>query len=63
MSDSPIGVRAPSTLAAGTPVKFWTIGELDGVLLAPVAGRATGQHVATAPDTGITVLTYLLISR
>ena len=63
ISDSPIGVRIPSTLPAGTPVKFWAIGELDGGLLAPVAGRATGQHVATAPDTGITVLTYLLISR
>jgi hypothetical protein len=63
ISDSPIGVRAPSTLAAGTPVKFWAIGELDGGLLAPVSGRATGQHVATAPGTGITVLTYLLVSR
>ncbi len=63
ISDSPVGVRVPSTLAAGTPVKFWTIGELDGVLLAPVPGQATGRHVATDPDTGIAVLTYLLISR
>ena len=63
MSDSPVGVRVPSPLAAGTAVKFWTLGELDGVLLAPVPGLATGQHVATAPDTGITVLTYLLITR
>ncbi len=63
ISDTPVGVRLPSTLAAGTPVKFWTLGELDGALLAPAPGRATGTHVVTDADGGITVLTYLLVSR
>jgi hypothetical protein len=62
-SESPIGVRAPSTLPAGTAVKFRTMGELDGAWSAPTPGRATGQHVATDPSAGITHLTYLVISR
>jgi len=62
-SDSPIGLRAPSTLAAGTAVKFRTMGELDGTLSEPVPGRATGRHLATDLSAGITHLTYLVISR
>ncbi len=62
-SESPIGVRMPSTLPAGTPVKFRTMSEFDGSFSAPVPGRATGQHVVTDPSVGITELTYLVITR
>ena len=63
VSDSPIAVRAPSDLPAGTAVKFRTISELDGRFSEPAPGRATGTAVETDPAAGITELTWLVISR
>jgi hypothetical protein len=62
-STAPIAVGAASTLPAGTRVSFRTINEIDGTFSAPVPGRASGRDVATDPGTGITELTYLVISR
>lgn len=62
-SDSPIGVSAPSDLTAGTPVRFRTLGELDGKLSAPADGVADGSRVETAALAGIDELTWLVISR
>jgi hypothetical protein len=62
-SESPIGVSAPSDLPAGTPVKFRTLGELDGKLSAPAAGTADGVRVETAALSGIDDLTWLVISK
>jgi hypothetical protein len=62
-SDSPIGVRAPSNLAPGTPVRFRSLSELDGKLSAPAAGQADGAFVETAPLAGIDELTWLVISK
>ncbi len=59
----PIAVRAPSSLAAGTPVNFRTINEMNGSFSAPVSGRATGTFVSTDARTGITELTYVVISK
>jgi hypothetical protein len=63
VSASPIAVRAPSGLPAGTEVKFRTISEIDGHLSEPAPGRATGAAVETDPSAGITELTWLVISR
>jgi hypothetical protein len=60
---SPIAVRAPSTLAAGTAVYFRSVSELDGRLSAPVLGHADGAFVKTDPADGIAELTWLVISR
>lgn len=60
---SPIAVRAPSTLPAGTAVYFRTVSELDGHLSAPVLGHADGAFVQTDPSVGISELTWLVISR
>ena len=62
-SRSPIAVKIPSSLAPGTPVRFRTVGDADGILSAPVPGRATGTHVATDPGHGITALTHVVITR
>jgi hypothetical protein len=53
----------PSDLAAGTAVSFRTISEFDGTFSAPVPGHADGSFVATDPQTGITELTWLVVSR
>ena len=63
VSASPIAVRAPSALPAGTEVRFRTISEIDGHLSDPAPGRATGTVVETDPSAGITELTWLVISR
>jgi hypothetical protein len=63
VSASPIAVRAPSDLPAGTEVKFRTISEIDGHLSDPASGRATGTVVETDPSAGISELTWLVISR
>jgi hypothetical protein len=63
VSSSPIAVRAPSDLPSGTEVNFRTISEIDGHLSEPAPGRATGTAVETDPATGITELTWLVISR
>ena len=63
VSASPMAVRAPSDLPAGTPVRFRTVSELDGAFSEPIPGEADGALVATAPGAGITELTWLVISR
>lgn len=62
-SASPIAIRAPCDLPDGTPVSFRTVSEIDGSLSVPAPGHANGSVVATDPGTGITRLTYLVISR
>lgn len=62
-SASPIAVRAASSLPPGTRVTFQTISEIDGAFSEPVSGRADGAFVATDPGTGITELTWLVISQ
>jgi hypothetical protein len=61
-STSPIGVKAPSTVPPGTPIRFRTIHEIDGTFSEPASGRATGTHVVTDASTGITELTHLVIT-
>jgi len=62
-SRSPISVRVPSNLPAGTPVTFQTISELNGFFSAAVPGTADGTFVTTDPAHGIEELTRLVISR
>jgi hypothetical protein len=62
-STSPIGVKAPSTLGAGTVVKFRAISEIDGRLSEPALGKADGAFVTTDVGAGIHALTWLVISR
>ncbi len=63
VSATPIAVRAASALPDGTRVSFRTINEIDGTFSAPVPGRASRGYLATDPVTGITELTWLVISR
>jgi hypothetical protein len=63
VSSSPIAVRAPSDLPAGTAVRFRSISEIDGHLSEPALGLANGTAVETEPGAGITELTWLVISR
>jgi hypothetical protein len=63
LSSSPIAVRVPSDLPAGTPVSFRTIDEIDGTLSDPVPGTADGQFAATDADAGIAELSWLVLSR
>jgi hypothetical protein len=62
-SRSVMAVRARAALAAGTPVWFRTIHEIDGTFADPVPGRATGTHVATEPGRGISELTHIVVTR
>lgn len=62
-SESPIGIRAPSDLPAGTPVSFRSISEYDGKLSAPAPGQADGTQVKTDVLAGIEELTWLVISK
>lgn len=62
-STSAIGIKAPSTLAAGTVVKFRAISEIDGRLSEPALGTADGSFVTTDAGAGIHELTWLVISR
>jgi hypothetical protein len=62
-SDSPIAVRVPSELPAGTEVSVRTIFHLDGTFSDPVTGHADGAFITTDPGEGIALLTYLVISR
>ena len=62
-SASPMAVRAALDLPDGTQVKLRTISELDGNFSEAVPGQADGGFVTTDPGTGITRITYLVISR
>lgn len=61
-SASPIEIRAALPLPSGTAVEFRAISEIDGHLFEPVFGTSDGTAVTTAPGTGITELTWLIIS-
>lgn len=61
-SATPIAVRAPLDLPDGTAVSFHTVSELDGNCSPAVPGQANGGYVTTDPGTGITHLTYLVIT-
>jgi hypothetical protein len=62
VSASPIAVRVPSDLPAGTAVSFRTISEIDGALSEPVAGHTDGAFAATDPEAGIVELTWIVVS-
>lgn len=63
VSATPIAVRLPSDLPAGTAVQFRTISEIDGHLSDPAPGHTDGNVAETDPDVGITELTWLVVSR
>lgn len=57
-----VGIQLESELAAGTPVLFRTIDELDGRFSEPIPGVATGTSLVTAEAAGITSLTHLVVT-
>jgi hypothetical protein len=59
---SVIGVRVPVDAPDGTPVELRTLSHLDGNVAEVVAAVVQDGHAVTAPDTGITRLTYLIVS-
>lgn len=61
-STSPIGVRMPTTLPAGTQAQLRTISEFDGTLSAPVTMTSDGAWLTTDPGAGIHKLTWLIVS-
>lgn len=61
-SASPIGVRVPVDAPDGTPVVVRTLSHLDGNVADEVPAVVEDGHAVTAPDTGITQLTYLIVS-
>jgi hypothetical protein len=63
VSSSPIGVRVPVDLPAGTAVNFRSISEIDGVLSAAAAGMSDGEFAATDAGQGITELSWLVVSH
>ncbi|MFV8749169.1 hypothetical protein ACNOYE_01315 [Nannocystaceae bacterium ST9] len=62
-SSSPIGVRLACDLPEGSAVELRTINELDGNFAELVPGVVEGGFVTSEPGTGITRLTYLVVSR
>lgn len=61
-SSSPIGVRLPTTLPAGTKVNVRTIGYIDGAFSEAAAATSDGTSLETDPGEGIYDLTHLVIS-
>jgi hypothetical protein len=72
-SSSPIAVKLPSDLPAGTLVHLRTVSHIDGRFVKvvnnamvpsddPVIGHADGSFITTDPGQGITLLTHLVIS-
>lgn len=61
-SASTIGVRVPVDAPDGTQVELRTLSHLDGDVAEVVAAVVEDGHAVTAPDTGITRLTYLIVS-
>jgi hypothetical protein len=64
-SKSPVAIKAPIALPAGTEVRFRSVYEFEGRLSPPVVGHAAkdGLSVSTDDGTGIDNLTWLLITR
>ncbi|MFB3814168.1 MAG: hypothetical protein ACE14L_08655 [Terriglobales bacterium] len=62
-SKSKIAVRLATTLPAGTSVRLRTVGELDGRLSSPEGATSNGRYIVSDPGTGITDLTWLVVSR
>jgi hypothetical protein len=61
-SSSAIGVRVPVDVPDGTMVLLRTLSHLDGNVAEVVPAVVEDGHAVTAPDTGITRLTYLIVS-
>ena len=59
---SPVPVRAPSSLPAGTLVYFRSVDPLDGSLSAPAEGRSDGQYAETVEGDGLSLLTQVVLS-
>jgi hypothetical protein len=57
-----MGVRLPTSLPAGTALRFRTINELNGKLSSFDTGRSDGAFVTTDPGAGIVELTWLIVS-
>jgi len=62
-SGSPIAVRAPSSLPAGTMVNVRSLSDLDGTPSPPATAHSDGTFVATDPGQGVTELSWLIVSR
>jgi hypothetical protein len=61
-SATPIGVRVPVDAPDGTQVMLHALSHLDGNVAEEVVAVIEDGHAVTAPDTGITRLTYLIVS-
>lgn len=61
-STSPIGVRAPTSLPAGTRVVFYSVDELDGTFDPPAPGSSDGTYVQTDPGAGVLRLTHIVVT-
>jgi hypothetical protein len=59
---SPVGVRLPVDVPDGTQVELRTLSHLDGNVAEVVEAVVEDGYAVTAPDTGITWLTYLIVS-
>lgn len=62
-SSRPIAVHIESDLPAGTTVRFRTINDEDGSFSDPIDGIATGQALITPDQSGVTMLTHLVVSQ
>lgn len=62
-STSPIGVRVPTELPSGASARVRTIDPLDGTLSEPIELVSDGSALATAPGTGVSELTHLVITQ
>jgi hypothetical protein len=73
-SASPVAVKVPSTLPAGTLVHLRTPSHLDGRFSkvvdgsilpddTPVVAHADGSFITTDPGQGITLLTHIVITK
>lgn len=60
--NSVIGVRVPVDAPDGTMVEIRTLSHLDGNIAEVVPAIVEDGHAVTAPGSGITRLTYLLVS-
>lgn len=62
-SSTPIALRLPTTLPAGTAVSLRTTDPFDGHLSPPVAAHSDGNVIASDSGQGIATLTWLIVSR